>query len=143
MRFFQYVGGHHSDGTIIHLTITNGIKNSPITKQDIKMTLDMLGRSDTAVQGKTTRTQPDDVDDKVIVNLPSTIIEYYGKVELSIDVLHLNIIPFLTSISKNIHYGTINALHNTKIPTMVDCIDKILWSYGIRGFHITAIHVDI
>ena len=54
------------------------------------MTLDMLGRSDAAVQGKTTRTQPDAVVDKVVVDLPPTIIEYYGKVELSIDVLHVN-----------------------------------------------------
>ena len=26
---------------------------------------------------------------------------------------------------------------------MEECIDKILRAYGIRGFHVTAIHVDI
>ena len=52
-------------------------------------------------------------------------------------------IPFFTSISKNINYGTINAPHNMKLSTMDDCIDKILRSYGVCGFHITAIHVDI
>ena len=103
----------------------------------------MLGLSDASVQGKRTRTQPDAVVDKVVVDLPPTIIEYYWKIELSIDVLHVNRIPFLTLISKNIHYGTVNALNNMKIPTMEDCIDKILRAYGIRGFHVTAIHVDI
>ena len=74
------------------------------------MALDMLGRSDAAVQGKTTRSQHDAVDDAVVIDLPPTILEYYGKVELAIDVMHVNRIPFLTSISKKIHYGTVSAL---------------------------------
>ena len=126
-RRFQHLSGHHSDTTIIHSTVTNGIKNNPITKQDITMTLDMLGHSNAAIQGKTMRTQPNAVDNKIIVDLPPTIIKYYGNVELSINVLHVNRIPFLTLMLKKIHVGTINALHNMKIPTMEDYIDKILW----------------
>ena len=79
VRRHQHVGGHHSDATLIYSAITNGIKNSPITKQDIEMALDMLGMSDAAVQGKTTRRQPDAVDDAVVIDLPPTILEYYGK----------------------------------------------------------------
>ena len=37
----------------------------------------------------------------------------------------------------------VKALHNIKIPTMEDCIEKILWAYGVRGFHVTIIYVDI
>ena len=68
VRRHQHVGGHHSDATLIYSSVTNGIKNSPITKQDIEMALDMLGRSDAAVQGKTTRSQPDVVDDAVVID---------------------------------------------------------------------------
>jgi hypothetical protein len=55
------VAAHPSDETIIYSTVTNGIKNSPITKRDVKMAYDMLGRSKYSVQGKTVRRQPDAV----------------------------------------------------------------------------------
>ena len=81
VRRYQHVGGHPSDATLRYSSVTNGVKNSPITKQDIDMTSDMLGLSDIAVQGKTTRTWPDAVvvQDN-LVDLPTAILKYYGKV---------------------------------------------------------------
>ena len=70
-------------------------------------------------------------------------MEYYKNVELSIDVLHVNRIPFLATLSKNIHYSTMDALDTMKIPTMEHVIDTVLQSYAVRGFHVHAIHVDI
>ena len=35
VRRFQHVAAHPSDETIIYLTITNSIKNNPITKRDV------------------------------------------------------------------------------------------------------------
>lgn len=64
-------------------------------------------------------------------------------VELSVDMLHINNIIFLGSISKNIHYVTINTLENMKIPTMESVIERIIHSYAVQGFHIALIHVDI
>ena len=61
VRRYQHVGGHPPDATLKNSSETNGGKNSPFTKQDIKMTTDMLGQSKVAVQGKTTHTQPDAV----------------------------------------------------------------------------------
>ena len=46
---FQHVGGHSSDETMKYSSVTNGVKNSPFTKQDIKMTADMLDHNDVAV----------------------------------------------------------------------------------------------
>ena len=144
VRRYQHVGGHPSEATLKYSSVTNGVKNSPFTKQDIEMTTDMLGQSDVAVQGKTTRTQPDAVvAQDNLVELPPSIIQYYGKVELAVDVMHVNRIPFLTSLSRKIHYGTVNALADMKIPTMEVCIEKIIRAYSVRGFHVTVIHVDI
>ena len=50
VRQYQHVEGHPSDDTLKILQCNNGGKNSPFTKQDTKMTADMLGRSDVAVQ---------------------------------------------------------------------------------------------
>ena len=144
VRRFQHVSGHPSDETLVYSSITNGIRNSPITKEDVLMTLRQLGKSVYAVQGKNVRHQPDAVNvDEARVELPPKILEYYKKVELSVDVLHVNSIPFLGSISKNIHYVTYNALDSMKIPVMEATIEMIIHSYAVRGFHIALIHVDI
>jgi hypothetical protein len=43
VRRFQHVAAHPSDETMIYSAMTNSIKNSPITKRDVKMAYDMLG----------------------------------------------------------------------------------------------------
>ena len=61
VRRFQHVAAHPSDETIIYSSMTNGIRNNPITKRDVKMALEMLGRSRYSIQGKTVRRKPDTV----------------------------------------------------------------------------------
>ena len=73
VRRFQHVSGHPSDSTIIYSAVTNGIKNSPITKQDVKMALEMLGRSKYALQGKATRHQPN------AVNAEEQVLTYHQQ----------------------------------------------------------------
>ena len=110
-RIMQYVSGHPSTNTMIYSASTNGIKNSPITKRDVLLAIDMLGNSEHAMAGKTTRTQPDAVNaEEQLVELPPTIINHYRNVELSVDVMHVNRLNFLGSLSKNIHYSTVDAL---------------------------------
>ena len=142
VRRFQHVAAHPSDETIIYSAMTNSIKNSPITKRDVKLAYDMLGKSKYGIQGKTVRGQPDQViTDSMPV--PTTILDYYKDVELSIDVMHVNKVPFLVSISEHIHFGTISGLDSMKIPVLEDEIKRIIRLYAVRGFHIKYILVDI
>ncbi|OEU17119.1 hypothetical protein FRACYDRAFT_237529 [Fragilariopsis cylindrus CCMP1102] len=142
VRRFQHVAAHPSDETIIYSAMTNSIKNSPITRRDVKMAYDMLGKSKYSVQGKTVRGQPDQVlTDSMPV--PPTILDYYKDVELSVDIMHVNKVPFLVSISEHIHYGTVTALESMKIPILEHEINKIIRLYSVRGFHVKYILVDI
>jgi hypothetical protein len=142
VRRFQHVAAHPSDETLIYSAMTNGIKNNPITKRDIAMAVDMLGKSRYSVQGKTVRHQPDAVETDSIP-VPTKILNYYSSVTLSIDVMHVNKVPFLISISTNIHYGTIKALDSMKIQVMEQEIERIIKLYAVRGFHVKFILVDI
>ena len=139
---FQHVAGHPSDSTMIYAAATNSIKNNPITQRDVEVALEMLGKSEHALQGKTTRTQPEAVTEQ-LVDVPTTIMDYYRNVELSIDVMHMNQVPFLVSVSKHIHYATVEALDDMKIPTLESGIKRVISTYRIRGFNIVLIHVDI
>ena len=75
--------------------------------------------------------------------VPISIIDYYKNVVSSADVLFVNQIPFLASISKHIHYGTVKALDSMKIPVMEDEIKHVIHMYAVRGFHVEYILVDI
>lgn len=144
VRRFQHVSGHPSDETITYSVSTNGVQNSPITKRDVKLANDMLGRSKFAIHGKTVKSKPDAVNAKEnIVAVPPTIMEYYKEAELSVDVMHVNKIPFLVTVSKHIHFITVNALENMKMITMAEVLRQVKSSYSIQGFNIILIHVDI
>ena len=136
------MGGHPSDATIVYSVVTNEIKNSPITQRDVKVAIDMLGKSTFGVQGKRVQHQPDAVDVEIL-EVPPTILDYYKEVEISVDVMHVNRIPFLVIVSKDINYGTAQALESMKIPKMEMVIKSIISSYKVRGFHVAILHVDI
>ena len=50
---FQHVAAHPSNSTIIYSTVTNSIKNNPITKQDVLKAVEILGHSKYSLHGKT------------------------------------------------------------------------------------------
>ena len=94
----------------------------------------MLGKSKYGVEEKSVRNQPD----AVIIEyfpVPTSIFDYYKNVVLSADVLFVIQIPYLASISKNIHYATIKALDSTKIPVMDLCHSYICCPWLSSGVY--------
>ena len=57
--------------------------------------------------------------------------------------MYVNNIPFLTSISESIHYGTADAVDNLQCPTLKAQLKKVLGKYTVRGFCIKVIAADI
>ena len=120
--------------------VTNGIKNNPISKRDVQICQEMLGRSKYISQGKTTMKRSDAIDvSNQTVELPKTMLTYYGNVQLAADVLHVNNVTFLTSISNHLHYGTCKAVDNMQAPTLEEGLKNVVRSYAIRGFSIGII----
>ena len=108
---FQLVAGHPSDTTSIHALMSNSRKNSPITKQDVVMTLNMLGRSKYALQAKRTCPTPAAIiAEEQMISIPDLLMNYYENVKILANIMHVNRIPFLVSMSKHIHCGSSNAL---------------------------------
>ena len=104
----------------------------------------MLGKSKCVAQGKTTMRISEPIDaNSQTVELPPTILTDYGSVQLVADVLHVNDVPFLTSISNHLHYGTSKAVDNLKAPTLEDGLKNVIRSYAIRGFSIGMMFLDI
>jgi hypothetical protein len=78
----------------------------------------------------------------MIEPLPPQIMSRYRNITLAVDVMHVNGTPMLITISQNIRFGTIEALPNRNISTLVNGIKLVAMVYNRAGFHITAALMD-
>ena len=143
-RTLQHVAGFPYDETVIYSVSTNRINNNPISRRDVQTCQDMLGKSKHVDQGENTMRSSEPIDvNSQNVELSPTILTHYGSVQLAADIMHVNDVPFLTSISNHLHYGTSKAVDNLKAPTLEDGLKNVIRSYAIRGFSIGMIFLDI
>jgi hypothetical protein len=56
--------------------------------------------------------------------------------------MFVNKIPFLVTISRNIKFGTVEALKSRKLKELLAAIKSVKRIYNLRGFKITSAHVD-
>ena len=69
-------------------------------------------------------------------------MNHYRKVVLHVDVMKVNKMPFLVTISRAIKFGTVAYLKNAKIGTIMDNIKQVRNVYMKRGFVLEFIEVD-
>jgi hypothetical protein len=116
-RRLQNTIGHKSTADLLHIVKENLLKNCPITTDDIMAAEDMLGTNVQSLRGKQVRCGRQHV---VIgrQDVPRTIMEGYKNVTLCIDIMFVNKIPFLVTISRGIKFSTVETLTDRKHPTI-------------------------
>jgi hypothetical protein len=85
----------------------------------------IFGPDPGSLKGKTTRTASDQVRAGGLVPIPITILEHYRKVVLCVDVMKVNKMPFLVTISRAIKFGTVAWLKNAKATTLLEQITAV------------------
>jgi hypothetical protein len=63
--------------------------------------------------------------------------------ELAADVLFVNNVPFLISISASIHNGTATIVENLQAESLEAGLKNVMRSYIVRGFHTVIVIVDM
>ena len=124
-----------------HIIQTNQIKNCPVTIEDVNIWTKIYGPDVNAQKGKTTRPKP-----KVAVNdyieIPKEIVEAHQGIELCADVLYIDGVTFLTTISKNLKFITIRYIPNREKETLLEALDKTFVLYNNAGFEIKEFFAD-
>ena len=87
------------------------ILNCPVTVEDVICANKIYGRDIHSLKGKTIRTQPTGLVTDY-VEIPPSVLEKNKHVTLSIDIMYVNRIPFVTTISRNIKFTTVKAIQN-------------------------------
>ena len=134
--------GHPSTKRYKQLAYRGRIKNCDVTWQDFLNAEDIFGPELGSLKGKTTREASDKVRSGGMVPILATIMVHYRKVVLHVDMMKVNKMPFLVTISGAIKFGTVAFLKNAKIATIMDTIKEVQNVYMKRGFTLEYIEVD-
>ena len=87
------------------------IKGCPLDIEDSKRALYLFGKSEAVVKGKTVYRKASKIEEVEVVQLPIKLKN--KKINLSVDVLFIQGIPFLHTTSADLHFKTVEAFPNT------------------------------
>ena len=141
-RTIQRRIGRPSTHRYMELANQGRIKNCEVTRQDIINAEDIFGPDRGSLKGKTVRKALDQVRSGGLVPIPATIMAHYRKIVLHIDVMKVNKMPFLVTISRAIKFGTVAWLKNAKADTLLEQIKTVRNTYIKRGFLLDFVEVD-
>ena len=144
VRRLQHVSGFPSDEKLVYSVMTNDIRNNPISRRDIQICDEMLGKSVYATKGKKNMRQSNPIDDNnQVVEVSPSMLTHYMSVKLAADILHVNDVPFLISAANHLHYGTATAVDNIQSPTLEIGLRIIVRSYYVRGLNVGIMFLGI
>ena len=109
------------------------IPSCPVMVQDIKNAEIIFGPDLGSLKGKTVWPQPECVP-TTHFNVPHAIMQQYKMVTLSIDVMKVNSIPFLMTISRHIKFGTASKLDTMKGSLLIKHLTTINKLYQMCEF---------
>ena len=124
-----------------HLIRMNAIKNNPVTVEDITIAEKIFGPDVATLKGKSTRPRNlPTINDEIAV--PPEIYERHHNIELCMDTMFVNGMPFLTAIDKTIKYRSSVPLENKLYDSYYEALDKVLRFYNKANFRIKKIQCD-
>ena len=93
------------------------------------------------IKGKTTRCHLHKLASNV-VSIPHKLCDTQHDVCLFIDIMYVNGMPFLTTISKNIKYHTAMSVADHMAPTIANLVESVLKLYHQAGFQVMEVCAD-
>jgi hypothetical protein len=140
-RQLQVRIGRPSTKDFMQIVVKNQLPNCPITREDILAAEDIFGPDDSLLKGKTTWSKPNRVRN-VVTPVPPNVIEWYRSITLCTDIMHVNDIPFLVTISRNVKFGTVEALPNRSDQTIAESLLSTIRIYRQCGFRVSELLMD-
>ena len=77
-----------------------------------------------------------------IIEVPKELIQNNQEITLCVDIVYVQGLPFLATISVDIHFRTIQYMTNTKDDTIMEALDNVFRVYNKGNFKIKEIRAD-
>ena len=116
---------------LILLTVDNNIlQNIPIIWIYVVMAEDIYGTILPPLQGKKIRHKFQHVENVMVPNFPKGILDTYNKASLWCDIMHINGIGLLNTISWHIMFATGIMIKNRRLNNIEDGITPVTWFHN-------------
>ena len=102
----------------------------------------IFGATRAGVRGNTVRKKPERVEADY-VEIPRDFYVLHKFVTLVGDVMFVNNIPFLLTLSRKLKFGTVEFLPSRTAPQLGKSLIKVLRLYALRGFVVRCIFMDM
>ena len=124
---------------LVHL---NMIPDCPITTENIKHADTLFDPDLATIRGKTVWRKPTRVVTDY-VDIPRALININQQVTLAVDVMFVNLVLFLVSVSRTINLITIEHAPKRTATKLGNLIQQILQVYARAGFTVRTVLMDI
>ena len=128
-RDAQAMMAHPSDETMKHLvSSTNAVRNVDISVCEISNARQLFGTDLGGVRGKTVRRRPGAVWPEY-ESIPHDLYECIINVTLTADVMFVNGLPFLVTLSQDIKLASVEFLPSHMVKQLTSALQKVLIVY--------------
>jgi hypothetical protein len=134
--------GRPSERVFKHMLTHGLIKNTSVTADDATRATDLYGPDIGSLKGKTVRTTPKAVRLPAILPLPDEIKHRHRIITLCADVCHVDGLRFLTTISRHLHFGSIEYMPSLEHSHVLAAIRRVISIYTSRGFTVRWLLTD-
>jgi len=117
------------------------IPDCPFTTDNIKHSDTLFGPDLATIRGKTVWHKPTRVVTDY-VDIPRALVDINKQVTLAVDVMFVNSVPFLVSVSRAINLITIKHAPKCTATKLGDLIQHILRVYARAGFTVQTVLMD-
>jgi hypothetical protein len=133
--------GHPTDAQFLEMVRNKTIKNCPIKPKHITNARSIFGPSIAGVCGKTVRHKPEQVEVKPGC-IPDDFHRLHRFVMITADVMFVNSIAFLTTLSQKLRLSTVEQLPSRTAMQLSNSLTKIVRLYAPIGFIVRIIMMD-
>lgn len=132
-RKLMAIIGRPSEKQMIQILDERQLQNCDTSSQDVVNARNILGPDVGSLKGKTVRRRESHVN-LTVRPISEDIMNRHKEVVICFDVMYVNSIAFLVSISRAIKFRTAEALQNRRSETLLTGLRRIKMIYARRGF---------
>jgi hypothetical protein len=140
-RHIQDTIGRPSTRDFVKIVEGGMLRNCPISRADIVAAEDIFGPNLGSLKGKTVRRKGQHVP-SLVADVPYHIIKTHRDITLCFDIMFVNKIAFLVTVSRKIRFGTTERILSRHSDVVGQAIIRVLIFYCQRGFRVKECNGD-